>query len=228
MLHFLLLLLLSLKVVIGSNSLLFALKQTINIPGLVGIRDVLLNKKLLIPTWSLNSVAELDINELMTLGIKYLVFDKDNTLSLPYGDDIHPLLENKMKEIHDNFDSRIAILSNSAGSSDDIDYKDAKKYENSLGVPVIRHKIKKPGCINEVLLHFSKKNIKNEEICMIGDRLLTDILFGNQNGMKTVLVKPLSIINDHPVAVIIRWFERLFLLPLFRLLNFKFIKKLQK
>jgi len=31
---------------------------------------------------------------------------------------------------------------------------------------------------------------------MVGDRLTTDVMFGNLNGMATVLVKPLEIINS--------------------------------
>ncbi len=43
------------------------------------------------------------------------------------------------------------------------------------------------------------------EICMIGDRVLTDIVFANQHKMHSVLVRPLSQTRDHPVAVLIRW-----------------------
>jgi ribonucleotide monophosphatase NagD (HAD superfamily) len=38
-----------------------------------------------------------------------------------------------------------------------------------------------------------------------GDRLLTDIVFANQYGMYSVLVRPLNHYKDHPVAVIIRF-----------------------
>ena len=36
-------------------------------------------------------------------------------------------------------------------------------------------------------------------MCMIGDRVLTDIVFGTQHGILSVLVKPLNIYTDHPV-----------------------------
>ena len=241
MMIFVFLTLLILPTIVSSNKLLFILKQSVNLPALLELKNIIFNRHMLIPTISLKSVADLDLDSLESLGIKYLVFDKDNTLSLPYGEEIHPSLDNKMNEIksHNLYKNSAAILSNSAGSSDDEDYKDAIKCEDGFGIPVIRHKVKKPGCVKEVIDHFSgtstttnesrsinnnnsngsisRQKIKNEEICVVGDRLLTDVVFGNQNNMKTVLVKPLSIIKDHPVAVLIRFFERNILLPLMRL-----------
>lgn len=52
---------------------------------------------------------------------------------------------------------------------------------------------------------------------MIGDRLLTDITFANRNGMVSVLVMPLSLKEDHPVAIVIRFLETSVILPLLKL-----------
>ena len=41
-------------------------------------------------------------------------------------------------------------------------------------------------------------------IPLAGDRVLTDVVFANQYGMLSVLVAPLSLAKDHPIAVIIR------------------------
>eukprot|EP01034_Spumella_vulgaris_P022045 gene22044-28139_t len=76
-----------------------------------------------------------------------------------------------------------------------------------MSIPVIRHDNKKPGCLNEVLSHFqsctiSTTEVQPHEICVIGDRLLTDIVFANQYGMYSVLVQPLNQYKDHPVAVV--------------------------
>ena len=35
-------------------------------------------------------------------------------------------------------------------------------------------------------------NYKPEEMCMIGDQVMTDILGGNRVGIKTILVNPMS------------------------------------
>lgn len=77
-----------------------------------------------------------------------------------------------------------------------------------MKIPVICHVNKKPDCFDEVISHFSqyqsKQSIQPDKICIIGDRLLTDIVFGNLYGMKTVLVKPLNHFKDHPISIIMR------------------------
>jgi len=50
-----------------------------------------------------------------------------------------------------------------------------------------------------------------------GDRLLTDVVFGNECKMVTVLVSPLSNTKDHPIAVLIRSIERWLILPIVKL-----------
>jgi hypothetical protein len=44
----------------------------------------------------------------------------------------------------------LSILSNSAGTGDDADDTMAVETEQALGLPVIRHKAKKPDCLDEV------------------------------------------------------------------------------
>lgn len=51
--------------------------------------------------------------------------------------------------------------------------------------------------------------------------MLTDVVFANQNDMVSVLVAPLSLVKDHPVAVLIRWVETKILLPLLRVFGVK-------
>ena len=74
-----------------------------------------------------------------------LVFDKDNTVTAPYARDVFPSLRQTWKTTIDEFGANnVAILSNSAGSPDDTDYKQAKQLQEDLGVSVIRHQHKKP------------------------------------------------------------------------------------
>jgi phosphatidylglycerophosphatase GEP4 len=102
--------------------------------------------------------------------------------------------------------SKVAILSNSAGTKDDPDYKDAIAIEEALGIAVIRHDEKKPGGLEEVLRHFGMED--PAAICMVGDRLLTDVVFGNLYGMLTVHTLPLcqgeDNANDNKIASVIR------------------------
>jgi len=83
----------------------------------------------------------------------------------------------------------VAILSNSVGSCDDINYKGAERLERHLSLPIIRHKNKKPDCLSDVckfvftfnifsylyffkvLNHFTERSGKEifpHEICIIG------------------------------------------------------------
>ena len=57
-----------------------------------------------------------------------------------------------------------------------------------MGVPVLQHKRKKPagGC-QELVDRFS---CQPHEVLPVGDRALTDIVFGNVNGMLTAHVRP--------------------------------------
>ena len=103
----------------------------------------------------------------------------------------------------------MAILSNSAGSGDDNGFVDAIKVEAMTGLPVIRHKFKKPACAAEVLEFLQP--LSAAEVCVVGDRLLTDVLFANQAGMLSVLVPPLDSFRDHPVVVLVRVIETLLL-----------------
>jgi phosphatidylglycerophosphatase GEP4 len=154
-------------------------------------------------------------------GIRCVVFDKDQTLSLTYVDSLHSTAVRAVESSKLEFGpSGVAILSNSVGSSDDEGYQSAAETEEKMQLAVIRHARKKPDCLDEVLTHFASRlgtNIKAHEIAVVGDRVLTDVLFANLNGMLSVLVAPISIRTDHPIAVLIRGFERRVILPLLRL-----------
>lgn len=122
--------------------------------------------------------------------IQAVVFDKDNTLTAPYALETHPDASSGLDAALAAFGrDQVAILSNSAGTKDDPDYKDAIEIEEAMGIPVIRHDEKKPGGLTEVLAHFQLDD--PAQICMVGDRLLTDIVFGNLHGMLTIHTLPL-------------------------------------
>jgi phosphatidylglycerophosphatase GEP4 len=129
--------------------------------------------------------------------IKAVIFDKDNTLTAPYINSIHPDAHPGLQSALDAFGKKnVAILSNSAGTNDDIGHEDAKEIENKLGIAVILHQEKKPGGLSEVMHHFP--DVKEpSELCMVGDRLLTDIVFGNLHGMLTVHTLPLCSGKDN-------------------------------
>lgn len=123
-------------------------------------------------------------------GVRAVVFDKDNTLTAPYALSLHPSAEPGLRQCVDVFGKEnVAILSNSAGTNDDPDFEDAKAIEESLGIAVIRHREKKPGGLDEVLKHFELTD--PAAVCIVGDRALTDVVFGNLYGLLTIHTLPL-------------------------------------
>lgn len=130
--------------------LAFFLRQSLNFPGLLQSIKSLTQPQLLVPSLSIESINHIDLQRLKSLGVTCVVFDKDNTLSITYATEIHPSLKGKVNEFKVSFPNSIAILSNSVGSCDDIDFAEAKLVEATLDIPVILHMTKKPNCLKEV------------------------------------------------------------------------------
>ena len=166
--------------------------QSINTKAIFTLASILRRPSLLIPHVSVDTVSQLDFPALrQQAGISAVIFDKDNTLTGPYEECIHGRSAKGLQNALDTFGSdHVAILSNSAGTkSDDPGYAKAVEIEEKLNVAVIRHEEKKPGGLQDVLDHFDIKD--PAQICVVGDRVLTDVVFGNLHGMLTVHTLPL-------------------------------------
>lgn len=162
------------------------------------------NKSLAIPHFSVKNISRIDPIKLKEVGFKGLVFDKDNTLTVPYGREIHPSIREAFEEFRSVFRNNIVIMSNSAGTKDDKNYGDAREIESDLGINVLKHDRKKPGGIESVTEYF---NCEPQELVMFGDRIFTDIVFGNRYGMLTVHTALLTEEGDNKAAVKIRRIE---------------------
>lgn len=176
------------------------------------VTKVLRHPSLLVPHVSVENVSQVNYSLLKDkCGIRAIVFDKDNTLTAPYDSTmIHPDAKAGLEQALAVFGpDKVAILSNSAGTKDDADYKDAQHIQENLGIAVIRHDEKKPGGLKEVMDHFQVDDPAS--LCMVGDRLLTDVVFGNLYGMLTVHTLPLckgaDNSRDNTVSSIIRTIE---------------------
>lgn len=129
----------------------FSLKQALNIPAIKMIGNIIRQPSLALPCVQLDRLSDLNLRSLKENGIKCIVFDKDNTLCYSFTDELHPVVKASVSEAQKLFSrSGVAILSNSVGTTDDVNYEGAKITESKLGIPVIRHLHKKPGCIDEV------------------------------------------------------------------------------
>lgn len=184
--------------------------QSVNTKALMTLASVMRRPYLASPHVHVANISDLDFKAMRDrCGIRAVVFDKDNTLTAPYETVVHPLASAGLQNALNVFGyANVAILSNSAGTRDDPDYKDALRIEKEMGIPVIRHDEKKPGGLQEVLRHFDGRVEDASQVCMVGDRLLTDIVFGNLYGMLTVHTLPLCTgkdnAGDNKVASVIR------------------------
>lgn len=84
-------------------------------------------------------------------------------------------------------------MSNSAGTNDDVDGKEASLLEAATGVKVLRHSTKKPGCGPQILDYFHNAPDSNvtspSQIAVMGDRLFTDIMMANMIGSWSIWSK---------------------------------------
>ncbi|KAJ3096226.1 hypothetical protein HK100_005613 [Physocladia obscura] len=146
--------------------------------------------------------------------IKAVCFDKDNTLTAPFATRIHPPFESAWKECIAVFGGEnIVLVSNSAGGPDDRDGIEAAAIETALGVRVLRHGEKKPRGAETLLAHFV--GLKPAEIAVVGDRVLTDVVYGNSIGAFTILTRDIvTREGDNRVASAVRRIENWVVLPL--------------
>ncbi|CAG8463972.1 2898_t:CDS:2 [Paraglomus brasilianum] len=199
--------------------------QGLNLQPIRYAINVLRNPKLLVPTIVTRDIRFIPFSRLKQFGIKVLVCDKDNTLTLPYDTHLHKPFEDAWKQALDEFGrDNVVIISNSAGTPDDPGSSKAREIEQSIGksqqslsnLPIsafiiyrasLSHCRRKPGIpFSAVRSHFQHHtSLRPHEAVVIGDRLLTDVLFGNVNGMPSILVTDVpSELGDNPSAVKIR------------------------
>jgi len=88
----------------------------------------------------------------------------------------------------------LLIVSNTAGATTwDRDGKLASEVQKSTGVAVLAHRVKKPGCGDEIMAYFKAHPeagvTSPSQIAVVGDRLATDMMLANQMGSYGIWVK---------------------------------------
>ncbi|KAF2290587.1 hypothetical protein GH714_014548 [Hevea brasiliensis] len=162
-----------------------ALGQRINVEGIVSSMAVLVKEQhLALPHVAVRDIRYIDWAELHKRGFKGVVFDKDNTITVPYTLTLWGPLGLSIEQCKSVFGNDLAVFSNSAGLYEyDHDGSKARALEKAIGIKVIRHRVKKPaGTAEEIEKHFG---CKSSELIMVGDRPFTDVVYGNRNGFLT-------------------------------------------
>ncbi|MDR1698032.1 MAG: YqeG family HAD IIIA-type phosphatase [Erysipelotrichaceae bacterium] len=156
-----------------------------------------MNKKL-IPDCRLRSVYHLDFEWLTVNKIKYFLVDLDNTLDAY----LTKIPSKKATNLKHSLEARgitMIIISNNRGNR-------VKTYAEALGVRYLAH-AKKPGTRH--VREFLRQNHIEVATCIYaGDQILSDVLFGNRLGVKTILVEPLTPF-DQPITRFNRIYDRI-------------------
>lgn len=146
------------------------------------------------------TVYEIKYDELKEQNIKVIAFDLDSTVmkskSGVFAPETLQLFENLKK------DFSLLIISNNSN----MEY--VKKAQEQIDFPVIAP-AKKP-CTKVSKEYLNNHGISPKEIVMVGDRPLTDILFGKLLGCKTILVDSISWQEEKPIVRVARAIERVF------------------
>ncbi len=151
------------------------------------------------------SIYAINYQKLWNQGIKCLLFDLDNTLVPPSVKKPNEKLQELFNDLK-KMGFKLIIFSNSPK-------KRIKPFKDMLEVDCSASS-KKP-CKKKFLLVLSQYNYLVNEVAIIGDQILTDVLGGNNVGILTVLVNPVSK-------------KDIFVTKFGRLLEKRIIKKLSK
>ena len=151
------------------------------------------------PDYNVETLFDIDFNELKRKGIKAVLFDLDSTVmpskSGKYPQNVYELLQ----KLNKNF--VIAIISNNKRS----EYIEKVKSQSNFSV--IGNANKPSPKVMRAFL--ATVNIMPNETVVIGDRPLTDILAGKLLGAKTILVDSITKDTENMQTRLVRKLERL-------------------
>lgn len=138
--------------------------------------------KLLYPHQHLNSIYELDLAELRSLGIRGIICDMDNTL-VPWNDrTVYPRLAAWLDQLKkEGF--RLCIVSNNSAER-------GGQLALDLDIPAIWYAVKPRRRAFRKAMQIME--LTPPETAVIGDQIFTDVLGGNRLGLYTILVTPIS------------------------------------
>lgn len=154
---------------------------------------------LLKPDYNLLSVEDINTNELLSQGIKAIIFDLDSTVMASKSGVFEPKILEFFDQLSQNF--CVAILSNNK------DKAYISKAQSQCKIDVLGH-ANKPNP-KSLLEYLKTKNIAPQNAVMVGDRPLTDILAGRIAGTKTILVDSITRKSEPKLTRFVRFLERL-------------------
>lgn len=153
------------------------------------------------PTYIVEHVTDINLDDLKSEGITGLLFDLDNTLMAPKSAILTADVSQWLDMVRNDF--KIAILSNNPHmhyieiAAEQIGcsaYGKADKPRRAVALKALKDLEMLPS-----------------QVAIIGDRPLTDILVGQRLGLYTILVDPLIKNEESRLIKLLRKLERLFI-----------------
>ena len=151
------------------------------------------------PDYNLNSIYDIDLDELKNLGIKIILSDLDSTVMPSKSGEFPTEVIKWISNLRNDFD--FAVISNNK----------SKEYINTVKAQCnfdVIGNANKPSA-KVMREYITKKGYKPSETVMIGDRPLTDILAGKLLGCRTILVDSITKDTEKPIVRLVRKLERL-------------------
>lgn len=126
-------------------------------------------------------IYEVNYEQLRDCGIKCLLFDLDNTLVPRFAKHATEELKELFEQLQKDF--RVIIFTNAIKQR-------AMIFKDQLNVEIV-YCAKKPNP-NAYVKIMKKHKLDQNEVCAIGDQIMTDIFGANNAGITSVLIEPSS------------------------------------
>ena len=149
------------------------------------------------PTIFVDRVFDIDLKALKMRGIKAVIFDIDNTLAR-YAD---PVPDQQTAE----WLTALRDMGFSVFFASNNNTRRVKRFAESVGIPYKARAMKPLGIYLKRACR--SMGVTPQETALVGDQLFTDVWGGNWLNMCTILVKPISEVEDRFVKFK-RRFER--------------------
>ncbi|MFC5471645.1 YqeG family HAD IIIA-type phosphatase [Cohnella suwonensis] len=139
--------------------------------------------KRLLPDQIVNTVFDIDIDELRKKGIRGIITDLDNTLVSAKTPLATPELAQWLDTVKD-LGFKVVILSNNNETR-------VGKFAEPLGIPFIPMARKPGGAAFRRALAIM--DLPADDAVVVGDQMMTDVLGGRRAGLHTILVTPIAL-----------------------------------
>jgi len=136
----------------------------------------------LLPDQIVDTVYEIDLQELKQRNIRGIITDLDNTLVSARTPLATPELTQWLNAVKDA-GFKVVVLSNNNRAR-------VSRFADPLGIPFV-HAARKPA--NRAFLKALRQlELEPDHAVVIGDQMMTDVLGGRRMGLHTILVKPIA------------------------------------